>query len=83
MSFHAWLTTQTHRNDLVGEIAQQVARRDDFPKAEALVCFRVFLAKDEATPLALRAIEIAYEEWVRSRDLPAVNALGDRFHTPS
>lgn len=78
MTFCAWLATQAHRNDLVGEIAQQATRCKDWPKTESLVCFRVYLARDAATPLAIRAIEIAFEEWDHSKHQPQINSVGSR-----
>lgn len=76
MGFSAWLITQAHRNDLVGEIAQQAVRHKYWPKADDLVCFRVYLALGGATPLAIHAVEIAFEEWWLSKDLPIINAIG-------
>lgn len=78
MTFCAWLATQAHRNDLVGEIAQQATRCKDWPKTGGLVCFRVYLARDAATPLAIRAVEIAFEEWDCSKHLPPVNCVESR-----
>lgn len=74
MTFTYWLCTQVHRSDIVGELAQQVKRLDDWPATtDNLLAFRVYLARDSATPHAMRALLVAYDEWEQSKELPAVN----------
>lgn len=74
MTFTAWLSTQYHRSDLVGELAQQVRRAEDWPTlGEDLIVFRVYLARDAATFAAHRALELAFYEWYSCKSLPKVN----------
>lgn len=81
--FTAWLLTQGHRNDLVGELAQQVRRLNDWPKVDTLLACRVYLARDAATPRALQALEMAYQEWDHSKNLPEVNVPLSQFRLPN
>jgi hypothetical protein len=76
MTFTKWLLMQSHRSDLVGELAQTVRRQEDWPsRCNDLLPLRVYLARDSATPLALKALEVAFDEWYRSKDLPEINVL--------
>ena len=78
LHFNAWLHQQFYRADLVGEISLQARRLgNDWPKTNDLLAFRVYLARDRATVLAIHAVEVAHEEWRRSCHLPALNAPGN------
>jgi len=72
MSFIMWLVTQRARFDLVGEVATQIARRE-WPESEILLTYRVRLALEDASPLAYRALYLAWVEWEASRHLPVIN----------
>ncbi len=74
MTFTMWLLHQVYRSDPVGELAQQVKRTEDWPdKVNSLVVFRVYLARDSATPNAHRALMLAFDEWEKTLPLPAIN----------
>lgn len=84
MTFTYWLCQQTHRNDLIGELAQQVRRLDDWPKVDTYLACKVYLARDAATHLGLRALDMAYQEWESSKDQPYVNvSVGTRYRQAS
>lgn len=70
--FLDWLHDQAYRDDLVGELATQVRSRS-WPASEDLLVHRVRLASEQASPLAHRALDRAWSEWERSRDLPRIN----------
>ncbi len=72
MGFIQWLTTQRSRFDLVGEVAHQIVRRE-WPESEYLLTYRVRLALEAASPVAFRALYLAWMEWEASRHLPPVN----------
>jgi len=73
MGFSGWLRAQVYRSDLVGELAQQVRRLDDWPTTGNLLAFRVYLARDAASFQAQRALRLAYMEWEQSKHLPEIN----------
>ena len=73
MGFVEWLTNQRLRYDLVGEVAYQIVRKE-WPESDYLLVFRVRLALAEATPVAYRALFIAWDEWVASKHLPPINS---------
>jgi len=73
MGFMKWLGYQRARFDLVGEVAHQIVRRE-WMESEYLLVFRVRLAMEEASPLAFRALYMAWAEWEASKHLPVVNA---------
>jgi len=77
MSFMMWLIAQRARLDLVGEIAQQVARRQ-WVDSDYILTYRVRLALEDATPLAYRALILAWQEWEASRHLPEINMWGPK-----
>lgn len=71
--FVAWLLDQTFRSDLVGELAQQVARRR-WPDTDNLQALRVRLAKEAASPSAYQALALAFQEWGACQHLPLLNS---------
>lgn len=75
MSFIKWLLAQRARFDLVGEVAHQIIRRE-WPESDYLLTFRVRLALEEASPVAFRALYLAWDEWEASKHLPPLNAPG-------
>lgn len=72
MNFMGWLVTQRSRYDLVGEVAQQIGKRE-WPESDDLLVLRVRLALEAASPVAYRALTLAWEEWAASRHLPVIN----------
>lgn len=73
MSFTQWLISQRTRHDLVGELGQQVARRE-WPATSSLLAMRVRLALERASPSAFQALQLAWAEWEASKHLPSVNS---------
>lgn len=71
--FVAWLLEQTYRDDPVGELAQQVARRR-WPDTDNLQALRVRLAKESANPPAFEALLAAFREWEGCKHLPPLNS---------
>lgn len=71
--FTSWLLKQESRNDLVGELAEEVLGSSDWPLEDSLLACRVYMARDEATPLAMYALQMAYLEWEKTKHLPDVN----------
>lgn len=74
MHFTEWLSHQRYRRDLVGELAEQMQRRD-WPTTSNLQSLRVRLSLQSASKLALDTLECAFAEWQMSRDLPAMTVF--------
>lgn len=74
MNFISWLSTQRYRTDLVGDFADQVAKRKWIP-TEDLQVLRVRLTLEQASPIAFTALFRSFEEWVESKDLPSLTVF--------
>jgi len=74
MLFTQWLDTQRYRGDLVGELAEQVHCRR-WPHTDDLRVLRVRMTLERATPLAVKALHLAHEEWVLTRHLPPLTVV--------
>jgi len=73
MLFLEWLIAQQNRNDLVGELGQQLARFNWWPKTSELLVLRVRLTLVNGSPQVHRALRLAWEEWEASKHLPPIN----------
>ena len=77
MYFTEWLSQQSYRQDLVGELADQMQRRQ-WPTTSNLQALRVRLSLESASKLAFSTLEQAFAEWQLSKNLPAVNVFPTR-----
>lgn len=76
ISFTEWLSYQRYRRDMVGEFADQVARRHWPPTSDFLV-LRVRMSLENASPRAKQAMTTAWAEWECSKHLPQVNVFAN------
>jgi len=74
MYFTEWLKQQRYRRDFVGELAEQLAVTD-WPESSDLKALRVRLTLAKATPLAIKTLYQAFEEWQVSKHLPALTSI--------
>lgn len=73
MHFVDWLLTQRHRQDRIGELAEQFQVRKP-PASDDLPCLRIWLALENGSEAAHATLVQAHAEWEVSRHLPPINA---------
>jgi hypothetical protein len=78
LNFASWLLNQRYRTDLVGDFADQVARRN-WVHTEDLQVLRVRLTLEKASQIAFSALYLAFEEWVEFKDLPELTVFPVRI----
>ncbi len=62
--FKAWLKTQTHRDDPVGDIARDAAADPLWPRGNAKLGTLIeHLESSGGSPAAIEALRGAYDEW--------------------
>ena len=62
-TFRDWLMEQSGRSDPIGDLAEDAAGDNDFPKSENLTAYQRYLATCGACRPALDALREAWAEW--------------------
>jgi len=68
MTFKQWLGLQTHRHQsIVGDLARDADQDPRFPNAALVSSYVLYLERRHASPWALKALALAWDEWLRGR----------------
>jgi uncharacterized protein YozE (UPF0346 family) len=63
-SFRDWLIRQAHRDDPVGDIARDMLDDPEWPASDGILAeHRDYLTSVNASPVALNALQQAWDEW--------------------